>query len=416
MKKILGTVIIAAISLCSVSSISSLSNPISVYASTDQISVEVDGESIDFSKYGAYPKIVDGTTYVPLRSVFEALGATEMEDKTSNPLGPKFADDPNMYMFQAYVGDMEIKFTVNIKERMDPLTFNSYYTADYSLGNYGGLFDFSDLDLLLEDGRTLIPVRGISEAFGYDVSWDGSSRTVLIDTSNPHGFMFDDIDHDRINEEIRVLQKELNVEDPNIPEFGLYFRTYEDSKVFLQYLKDIKAERENTSNTVTIEEDTETPSSVEEPITEEPITEEPITEEPVIEEPTYTTEDYIQGVFAEVNSEREAVGLDALVLDSKITEIAQIKAEDMANNGYFSHTSPTYGSPFEMLGEFGVSYMTAGENIAAGQVDAQDVMESWMNSKGHRENIQNSRFKNIGIGMAENSSGTKYWVQIFVTY
>ena len=94
-----------------------------------------------------------------------------------------------------------------------------------------------------------------------------------------------------------------------------------------------------------------------------------------------------QEVIKLVNEERNAAGLSALTENSRLSEAAQAKAEDMMKNGYFSHTSPTYGSPFEMMKTFGITYKSAGENIAKGQKTPAAVMNGWMNSSGHRANI-----------------------------
>ena len=114
-----------------------------------------------------------------------------------------------------------------------------------------------------------------------------------------------------------------------------------------------------------------------------------------------------------VNKERASNGLQSLASDSQLAKLAQMKAEDMAKNGYFSHISPTYGSAFDMMKTYGVSYKTAGENIAKGQKTAQSVMNGWMNSFGHRANILKSDYTKIGVGYAKASDGTTCWVQIF---
>ena len=114
-----------------------------------------------------------------------------------------------------------------------------------------------------------------------------------------------------------------------------------------------------------------------------------------------------------VNKERKANGLSSLSLDSQLAKLAQLKAEDLAKNAYFSHTSPTYGSAFDMMKTYGVSYKTAGENIAKGQKTAESVMDSWMNSSGHRANILKSDYTKIGVGYAKSADGTTYWVQMF---
>ena len=86
----------------------------------------------------------------------------------------------------------------------------------------------------------------------------------------------------------------------------------------------------------------------------------------------------------------------------------------MVNKNYFNHTSPTYGSPFDMMKQFGISYNTAGENIAMGQKTPSEVVTAWMNSEGHRKNILSSNFTQIGVGVAKNASGQLYWTQMFI--
>lgn len=121
-----------------------------------------------------------------------------------------------------------------------------------------------------------------------------------------------------------------------------------------------------------------------------------------------------EAVLLLVNNERAKHGLKALSLSENLTSIATMKAKDMAVNAYFSHDSPTYGSPFQMLQKFGVSYKSAGENIAAGQKTAQEVMNGWMNSSGHRANILNAKYTEIGVGYFPGGSYGVYWTQIFI--
>ena len=121
-----------------------------------------------------------------------------------------------------------------------------------------------------------------------------------------------------------------------------------------------------------------------------------------------------QEVIKLVNKERNAAGLSALAENSRLSEVAQAKAEDMMKNGYFSHISPTYGSPFEMMKTFGIAYKSAGENIAKGQKTPAAVMNGWMNSYGHRTNILNASYEQIGAGFCKDSSGVAYWVQMFI--
>ena len=112
-----------------------------------------------------------------------------------------------------------------------------------------------------------------------------------------------------------------------------------------------------------------------------------------------------------VNEIRKQHGLAELTYDWQLSRVARIKSEDMRDNKYFSHTSPTYGTPFQMMKSFGITYRSAGENIARGQATPQAVVNAWMNSSGHRANILNSSFTHIGVGYAENG---RYWTQMFI--
>lgn len=115
-----------------------------------------------------------------------------------------------------------------------------------------------------------------------------------------------------------------------------------------------------------------------------------------------------------VNIERSKNGLAPLSKNWELSRVARYKSQDMINKNYFSHTSPTYGSPFDMMKNFGIKYSTAGENIAYGQKTAQEVMNAWMNSSGHRKNILSPNYTQIGVGLATNSSGVRYWTQMFI--
>ena len=117
--------------------------------------------------------------------------------------------------------------------------------------------------------------------------------------------------------------------------------------------------------------------------------------------------------FNLINQQRTSNGLQALKIDWEVQRVARIKAQDMVNNNYFSHTSPTYGSPFNMLKSFGISYRTAGENIA-GNSNNSAAVTAWMNSSGHRANILNSSFNYTGIGVVNGSRYGKIYVQMFI--
>lgn len=119
-----------------------------------------------------------------------------------------------------------------------------------------------------------------------------------------------------------------------------------------------------------------------------------------------------QKVVDLTNDERAKQGLPALKLDTNLSKVARAKSEDMKAKSYFSHTSPTYGSPFDMMKQFGISYRSAGENIAMGQRSPEEVVQAWMNSEGHRANILNTSFTHIGVGYVESGN---YWTQMFTS-
>ena len=120
---------------------------------------------------------------------------------------------------------------------------------------------------------------------------------------------------------------------------------------------------------------------------------------------------YESEVVRLVNTIRRENGLGELSLNWELSRVARYKSQDMADNFYFSHTSPTYGSPFQMIRAFGLTYRTAGENIAYGYPTPQAVVNSWMNSEGHRKNILNPNFTQIGVGYV---SQGHHWTQMFI--
>ncbi len=197
-----------------------------------------------------------------------------------------------------------------------------------------------------------------------------------------------------------------------------------------------------TTEAVTEETTQARPTETTEAVTEETtqarptVTTESVTEETTQAKPTVTTEattetttqmvteaatetttvntnnSMAQQLLTLVNQARAENGVSPLVLNDSLSSVAQKKAEDMKDNNYFSHTSPTYGSPFDMIKNAGISYTTAGENIAMGQKTAEAVFNAWMNSSGHRANILNASFTEMGVGVTDGSN--IYWSQMFI--
>ncbi len=114
-----------------------------------------------------------------------------------------------------------------------------------------------------------------------------------------------------------------------------------------------------------------------------------------------------------VNKAREEKGLEPLSVDDNLMKVARTKAKDMIENNYFSHQSPTYGSPFDMMRQFENSFKSAGENIA-GNKTVEGAFKAWMSSDTHKKNILNSGFKVTGIGIESSATYGKILVQQFI--
>ena len=121
-----------------------------------------------------------------------------------------------------------------------------------------------------------------------------------------------------------------------------------------------------------------------------------------------------QQMITLVNQARSQNNVPALKVDMQVTNVARIKAQDMIDNNYFSHNSPKYGSPFDMMKAFGINYANAGENIAGNQ-DIANAQSALMNSPGHRKNILNPAYTHIGIGIKSGGSYGNMISQMFVS-
>ena len=130
------------------------------------------------------------------------------------------------------------------------------------------------------------------------------------------------------------------------------------------------------------------------------------------EDPDEQLEKLRQSVLDLVNGNRAANGKRALTLDDKLCQIAQQRAWELTE--LFSHTRPDGTKVYDLMGQTGVRYWSAGENIAAGQRSPEEVMDSWMNSPGHRANILNGNYDRLGVGVVHIDGGyLYYWVQVF---
>jgi len=118
----------------------------------------------------------------------------------------------------------------------------------------------------------------------------------------------------------------------------------------------------------------------------------------------------IQEFVTLVNAHRQSVGCEALAWHAPAAQVAQEHSEDMVARGYFDHTNPDGQSPFDRLHAAGIFFRLAGENIAAGYQTAGAVLDGWLNSPGHRANIENCEFTHHGLGLA-----ASHWTHVFLT-
>jgi uncharacterized YkwD family protein len=155
------------------------------------------------------------------------------------------------------------------------------------------------------------------------------------------------------------------------------------------------------------------------PVAKAPTAPAPAPVKPVTTAPATNTANGVSMTAAEqqmlnlINGVRAQNGLQPLKADAQLTKTARLKSQDMINLNYFSHQSPTYGSPFDMMNKFGISYKTAGENIA-GNGSVEGAFQAWMNSPGHRANILNGQYNYTGIGIVSGGQYGMMFTQQFV--
>ena len=265
-----------------------------------EVSVTIDGRAVNFD---CQPTIENDRVMVPVRTIFEELGASVSWEQGSQTVSAGKNNE-----------------LVVLKINSDTMLCN------------GRVINLDAAPTISSD-RTLVPLRAISEAFGATVLWDGDSCSVSITTDGNSG--------------------------------------------------------ESAGNTGS---GTENGENAEE-----------------------TKSDFAAEVVRLVNVQRASAGLSPVTLNSGLCTVAKSHSEDMGSNGFMSHTGSNGSSPFDRIKAGGISYRAAGENVAAGQSSPEEVMNGWMQSEGHRSNILNPDFKEIGVGYYKTDSGYRhYWTQCFI--
>lgn len=271
---------------------------LSVSASSIATKVFINGKSTNFMNS---PFISQNRVFVPMRDLFESIGANVSWDESTN-------------CATATLGDKTICFEIGS-----------------NIVTQNGKDHISDVSCQLVDGKTFVPLRIILELLNFNVHWDGENNKVEIETPPSN--------------------------------------------------ESVGTENENQDNQNNIG----------------------------------SASEYELKVLQLVNEQRSKHGLNTLVWDDAAAQVARAHSKDMAVRNFFSHTNPDGKSPFDRLKAYGISYKSAAENIAAGQSTPEEVVESWMNSDGHRANILNKAVTKLGVGYYKSNSGyNHYWTQCFI--
>lgn len=306
-------------------------------AEASDIQVEIDGTAVTFDQP---PIIENDRVMVPMRALAEALGA-------------EVGWEGERRMMSSVRGDV---------------------TLCIDIGKY--VMWKNDAPIILDtapmivNGRTLAPIRAVSEGYDCKVDWDGQARMVTVKTSPS----------------ITPPQEDPSEEQPPI-------------------------------ETPPVDDPSEEIPSVEQPPVDDPPEETPSVEWPPVDDPSEETppiDSYAYEVFELTNVERVKAGLEPFKWSNELAAVAYAHSKDMSDRQFFSHYNPDGLSPFDRMDDAGITYGTAAENIAAGYFTPADVVEGWMNSPGHRANILSPLLHKLGVGFYEGTSGYgKYWTQCF---
>lgn len=245
-----------------------------------------------------------------------------------------------------------------------------------------------DVPPVIEQDRTLVPIRGIFEHLAADVGWDKGIVTItapgkiLILSIGSNQLIYNDT-----NYELEVAAKILN--DRTYIPLRAIAELINCSVIWDGENQNVYIYQENTSSSSEDSGEADTPPSI----------------GGAAENTNYA---YEQEVFLLVNEIRAENGMQTFEWSDDLATVGRNHAEDMYVRNFFSHKNPDNKSPFDRMKEYGISYMYAAENIAQGQKSPQEAVNGWMNSAGHRENILNPNLKKLGVGFYKD-----YWCQLF---
>ncbi|MBU8878902.1 sporulation protein [Bacillus sp. FJAT-29790] len=228
---------------------------------------------------------------------------------------------------------------------------------------------------------------------------DAASNCPIPEQGKENSSQSTNIDFNQVNSMLQKFMKDFNIQLNGFQGFGQQMQPPQ-----YQYQQPVQA----PAGQAPVQQQPSVQAPAQIPVQQQPAQ----AAQPKAETPTASlVSAFEQQVFELTNQERVKNGVPALKLDNELSKVARAKSSDMKAKGYFDHNSPTYGSPFDMMKQFGISYSSAGENIAMGQQSPQEVVNAWMNSEGHRKNILNPSFTHIGVGHVAEGN---YWTQMFI--
>ncbi|MCH5185882.1 MAG: hypothetical protein J1F64_07135 [Oscillospiraceae bacterium] len=418
------------------------------YVMAAEVTVNINGNNIYFPDQS--PMIVNDRTMVPMRAIFEAFGARV----------EWYPEDEAVY---AVLGNTDILLVIG---------YNEMAVGDY--------FVSLDAAPFIENGRTMVPLRAISEAFNAKVQWDANTRTVLISTdgytpdipkpvpSYPQNAMQQSSDSQpdesvqypevEVFNEVNRLRAEnglapltwsnslaavARAHSYDMAAGGYFSHTSLDGRSSSDRIENAGISYRRMAENIAAGQSTAA-GAVDSWMNSEGhranILDPELTHLGVglaISEGSqykyYWTQCFTGSAPAAnitadnklsmehrvldlVNAERAAYGLNALVWNESLADVARAHSYDMAVRGFFDHTNPDGLSPFDRIKQYGITYSVAAENIAEGQSTPEDVMNAWMNSPGHRANILNASLTELGVGLYISDYGYGYyWTQNFRT-
>lgn len=312
---------------------------------TEQIKVMVNGEYVAFD---TQPILDNGSVYVPMRAIFEALGYEVKWNKEFEIVESALMEDNYLISMTLYSGNqMNVKYAEHITEyKVSPSRVDYRFDEDCSV-QFINKTTFSP-GYKNVDGRILVPVRAISEGSGASVKWDGANKTVIVDSTNIVITNIETGESYDVNNAKSRVEKYFNNNGGN----NVVTNVDEVDKASLEYRM---------------------PRGL------------------------ATLEEHQAEVLRLINIERVNAGVPPLEADPLLMEIAQLKADEMEELNYFSHTSPAYGSVKEFVEHYGYEGKV-GENILKGGYVPSTSVGMLMLSESHKANILNPNYKYLGVG------------------